>query len=331
MGNDLLKREKLHSKNNHIEKIIMENFRYIGDIKKIETINHNDINSKNFLIHSKKSKYVLKFLKNNQQKRNKQIQRILYRANKNGIKVAIPIKNESKQTLLDNVILSKFYNGKIFSGSVKELESFAYELAKLHKFLKKSKVKLQKDANIRSYELLSSKDITKIKRKIGQNPNKIDNIVKGKIEFLQQINKIHREFERKRKKFDEQLIHNDLHTDNIIFFKKNISVILDFYFMKRGTVLEDVSYSALRLSEQTSKNFKNVEKMVNLFINTYSKYNKINQNELFNFNYFLSKNSLARINHILRNRYFHDSNSWIQQLPLHLKLLDFSYKIKLEV
>ena len=323
----------MQPKKDHIEKIIIENFSYIGDIKKIETINHNDINSKNFLISSKKSKYVLKFLKNNQQKRNKQIQRILYKANQNGIKVAIPIKNESKRKIPDDVILSKFYNGKTFSGSVQELESFAYELAKLHKFLKKSRVILQEDANIQTYEVLSPKEITKIKRKIGQksNPNKIDNMIKRRLEFLQQINKIHSEFKRKRKKFGEQLIHNDLHTDNIIFFKKNISVVLDFYFMKRGTILEDVSYSALRLSEQTGKNFKNVEKMVNLFINTYSKYNKINQNELLNFNYFLSKNSLARINHILRNRYFHNSNSWVQQLPLHFKLLDFSYKIKLEV
>ena len=323
----------MHPKTDHIEKIITENFRYIRDIKKIEAINHNDINSKNFLIYSKKSKYVLKFLKNNQQKRNKQIQRILYRANQNGIKVSIPIKNESKRKILDDVILSKFYNGKTFSGSVQELESFGYELAKLHKFLKKSKVKLQKDKNIGSYKLLSPKDITRIKKIIGQssNPNKIDNMVKRRLEFLQQINQRHSEFQKKRKKFDEQLIHNDLHTDNIIFFKKNISVILDFYFMKRGTILEDVSYSALRLSEQTSKNFKNIEKMVNLFINTYSKYNKIHQNELLNLNYFLSKNSLARINHILRNRYFHDSNSWVQQLPLHFKLLDFSYKIKLEV
>jgi Ser/Thr protein kinase RdoA (MazF antagonist) len=323
----------LQPKKDHIEKIIIENFSYIGDIKKIETINHNDINSKNFLISSKKSKYVLKFLKNNQQKRNKQIQRILYKANQNGIKVAIPIKNESKRKIPDDVILSKFYNGKTFSGSVQELESFAYELAKLHKFLKKSRVILQEDANIQTYEVLSPKEITKIKRKIGQksNPNKIDNMIKRRLEFLQQINKIHSEFKRKRKKIGEQLIHNDLHTDNIIFFKKNISVVLDFYFMKRGTILEDVSYSALRLSEQTGKNFKNVEKMVNLFINTYSKYNKINQNELLNFNYFLSKNSLARINHILRNRYFHNSNSWVQQLPLHFKLLDFSYKIKLEV
>ena len=110
MGNAWLKREKLHPKTDHIEKIITENFRYIRDIKKIEAINHNDINSKNFLIYSKKSKYVLKFLKNNQQKRNKQIQRILYRANQNGIKVSIPIKNESKQKILDDVILSKFYN-----------------------------------------------------------------------------------------------------------------------------------------------------------------------------------------------------------------------------
>lgn len=322
----------MYSKNNDIGEIIAKNFSCIGDIKKIKTINHNDINSKNFLIYSKKSKYVLKFLNNNQQKRNKQIQRILYSANQNGIKVAIPIKDQSNHALQD-VVLSKFYHGKSFSGSIQELESFAYELAKLHKFLKKCKVNLQEDANIRTYDLLSSNEISRIKRKIeyNSNVNKIDMLVKRKLEFLQQVNKIHSEFKRKRKKFDEQLIHNDLHIDNIIFFKKDISVILDFYFMKRGTILEDISYSALRLSEQTSKNFKNVEKMVNLFINRYSRYNEINQNELLNLSYFLSKNSLARINHILRNRYFHNSNSWVQQLPLHFKLLDFSCRIKLEV
>ena len=331
-----MKREELYLQKNYLKEIITNDFRYIGEIRSLKPINHNDVNSKNFLVKCKKSKYVLKFLRNHQKKRNYQIQRILNKANLNGIKVAIPMKNVSKKKETDSaVFLFKFHNGKIFSGSSKELESFALELARLHKFLKKYKVRLEPERNFQTYQILSSSEFRKIKNHIQKKSaiDKTDKIVIKKLEFLKKISKSHKIFEKEYESFNfkKQLIHNDLHINNIMFSKRNVSVILDFYFMKNGVVLEDVTYSALRLAEQTSREFIEIEKIVNNFLKMYSKYNKIDNDELQNFNYFLSKNSLARINHILRNKYFYNSNLWVQQLPLHLRLLEFSYRIQLEV
>ena len=330
-----MKREELYLQKNYLKEIITNDFRYIGEIRSLKPINHNDVNSKNFLVKCKKSKYVLKFLRNNK-KRNYQIHRILNKANLNGIKVSIPMKNVSKKKETDSaVFLFKFHNGKIFSGSSKELESFALELARLHKFLKKYKVRLETERNFQTYQILSSNEFREIKNHIQKKSaiDKTDKIVIKKLEFLKKISKSHKIFEKEYESFNfkKQLIHNDLHINNIMFSKRNVSVILDFYFMRNGVVLEDVTYSALRLAEQTSRKFIEIEKIVNNFLKMYSKYNKIDNDELQNFNYFLSKNSLARINHILRNKYFYNSNLWIQQLPLHLRLLEFSYRIQLEV
>ena len=77
-----MKREELYLQKNYLKEIITNDFRYIGEIRSIKPINHNDINSKNFLVKCKKSKYVLKFLRNNK-KRNYQIHRILNKANLN--------------------------------------------------------------------------------------------------------------------------------------------------------------------------------------------------------------------------------------------------------
>ena len=73
-----MKREELYLQKNYLKEIITNDFRYIGEIRSIKPINHNDINSKNFLVECKKSKYVLKFLRNHQKKRNYQIQKILH-------------------------------------------------------------------------------------------------------------------------------------------------------------------------------------------------------------------------------------------------------------
>ena len=56
-----MKREKLYLQKNYLKEIITNDFRYIGEIRSIKPINHNDINSKNFLVECKKSKYVLKW------------------------------------------------------------------------------------------------------------------------------------------------------------------------------------------------------------------------------------------------------------------------------
>ena len=63
-----MKREELYLQKNYLKEIITNDFRYIGEIRSIKPINHNDINSKNFLVECKKSKYVLKFLRNHQKR-----------------------------------------------------------------------------------------------------------------------------------------------------------------------------------------------------------------------------------------------------------------------
>ena len=81
------------------------------------------------------------------------------------------MKNVSKKKETDSaVFLFKFHNGKIFSGSSKELESFALELARLHKFLKKYKVRLEPERNYSHlHQILSSSEFRKIKNHIQSN------------------------------------------------------------------------------------------------------------------------------------------------------------------
>ena len=50
--------------------------------------------------------------------------------------------------------------------------------------------------------------------------------------------------------------------------------------LQEGKIIEDISYSSLRLADSLGKNFLNVEKTVNYFIKKYMKYNEIDQNLL---------------------------------------------------
>ena len=61
-----MKREKLYLQKNYLKEIITNDFRYIGKIRSIKPINHNDINSKNFLVECKKSKLTIEPRFNNE-------------------------------------------------------------------------------------------------------------------------------------------------------------------------------------------------------------------------------------------------------------------------
>jgi len=213
---------------------------FLGKISSLKEIAHNDINSQNFVVTTKKGKFTIrKFKDNSKPKRIEEICNILDKCVKKGIKVIQPIKNVDGKYVdsKNKIFLTKFYEGIIFNGSTIQIKDLGKQIALLHKQLQKEK-KYRIKPRKGKYKILNTNEIGKILKIIQMKKKKdiYDKKIEKDIKMINNAVLINNKFQKKiiSIKKSEQLIHHDLHPKNILFIKNKIIVFLDFNSLRLG-------------------------------------------------------------------------------------------------
>ena len=126
-------------------------------------------------------------------------------------------------------------------------------------------------------------------------------------------------FQNVKNKFKQkQLIHHDLHPDNVIFNNNKLQAIIDFNSMRKGFVIQDISFAFFRFINISK--LKDIRKEKIIFIQTYIKYNKIEIDEEL-VDEFFKYEILKRLSFIIRKKYFHNSVRWIKDFEKNIVYL----------
>ncbi|NDF47858.1 MAG: hypothetical protein EB158_06660 [Nitrosopumilaceae archaeon] len=315
------------SEQNNLIDYLNTNYQNLG-IYKIKKIKHTDINSINFLVESKSGNYVLHSYDSLNAKRTEKICRILYRCKQNNANVSEPILN-NKNRFIDTrrkLYLTKFYDGNFFSNSSGQLCDLAKNIAQLHKVLKTIKANITADNNQKYYKLLSNKEFEAITRLANKKLYSYDKLISKNIRLLNSVTEYLKNTDHVRKY--SQLIHSDLHPKNVLFNNSKLAVILDFGAMRKGSPIEDIAFTSFRFSLFANQQNTDIKNTMKKFLKIYLSFNKL-KIEFEDEEYFLKKMILQRINYIVRNRYFDNSNLWISDTQKHLsslKLADSIFK-----
>lgn len=308
----------------------------LGTILSISQLSHNNINSVNFLIKTKNKKFVLKFFidKSTPEKMNK-ICKIMNFCTKHKIKVPQPIQN-NKRKFIDNkrlLYLTKYIEGTKFSGTKKEINDAAKQIANLHNILKACPIQYNYRTKQKSFDLLSDKELKMIQKSIRKKKrDKFDKIILKNINFISDSLIECRKFSKFLTKYrkEKQLIHYDLHQNNILFQQHKVSAIIDFQYLRQGHKIQDVVFCAFRLAEH-NKGINEILNEIVFFINSYNKQNQLKKHEIESLSDTLGYEILSRLSYIIKERYFLNSDLKINDLQKFLKFLKIWKKISKKI
>ena len=321
----------------NMQNYLKKNYPFIGEVKKIEKLKHNDINSFNYLIYTKKRQYTLRCVTDgSKSEKIETICKILNFCIKNKMKVLEPIKNKNNEYMdkKNMIYLTKYYKGNIHTGRLVEIIDLAKNLAVLHRTLIKNKIpyNYRTDVNI-YYRLLTASEIRNIKRRIERKQIKdgFDRKVYQNLDYFTECIKLDKITSTivKKLEFKRGLIHRDIHPNNVIFSKNKVSVIIDFNGMRKGRLVEDIAFTSFRFALFQTTNLDEIKKRLRLFLSTYLHYNHINYNELVHIRYFFTHEMLLKLGLILRKRYFTKSNAWTIDFDMIINFIKIVNKIEL--
>jgi len=317
-------------KNTEIIDFLSTDYSNLGEISKIKKIKHNNINSQNYFISAKKGNFVLRKFSNRYTSEDiKKICTVLTFCSKYKISVPIPIlrKNHSFVNSQKKTYLTNFYDGDFFNGSTDQLINLAKSTAKLHKILKKFPICYNLNSK-NEYNILSISELNKIKNLIDKYdyPDRHDKTLIKNFDF---VNSLLIENSNTKNLFQakKQLIHYDLHPQNILFLKNSKPVILDFNSIRRGLIIEDVAFASFRFAIFNSTKNSKLESLMKLFISEYLKNNSIENKHLTNLVSYIRIRILALLSYVLREKYFHHSDLWNLYISKHLKTLKILKKL----
>ncbi|CUR50974.1 Putative kinase [Nitrosotalea devaniterrae] len=315
---------------------LRKNYPQITPIKKIVKLRHIDLNSVNFLIYSKNGKYVLHF--NTDKTLIKKIEdvcKILRFCSENAVKVSEPIirKNGKFVDVTNNCYLTRYYEGHLYDGSVKELKELSSNIANLHKVLSTYPRRFNHTTDNKPYRILTRSELEKISKGICTKAkfSSIDKKVFRNISFITEcIEKDISEAEIMNKiKSSKQLIHSDLHPKNVIFNNGKVSAIIDFNSLRIGEIEEDLAFASYRFASYKKRNVREIKNHVTNFIDTYKKYHPITKERTKLVCYFFRHITLQRLCYIIRTHYFKKSDLWMSDFDKHLNLLKLQNKIEI--
>ena len=180
-------------------------------------------NSDSYYFQTKNGKYVLRYIHDHpSSSKIEQTCKILRYLKKNTMSVQDLI-NTDNDKFCDSknfIYVTKFYEGILSKGTFAEIKDLAMNVALLHKFLYKTKIKFDFEHDIDpSFRILTLFDINRIRKIIVQMENKtgFDNKILNSLEFLKQIVSEQKKKQIKLRSYKFQLIHNDLSEKNEVF------------------------------------------------------------------------------------------------------------------
>jgi len=322
---------KIENNKKLIEKYIYDNYS-LKPISEIKYLKHNDINSKNFIFQTSNDEYILKFINEPQPKQKiEKIAKILDFCIKNNCKVSKPIKNK-KQSFFDsknNAFLIKYFKGNNYCGTKLEYMNAIKSIAIFHKTLAKYNETYNYKTNDKFFKIFKTNELSDISKKIKEKKSldNFDKKVLTEIEFIRSqilINDTFMDF-IKTQKINKQLIHHDLHYENMIFNNGTVSGIIDFIDLRKGYLIEDVVFAAFKFLTFSAKIKKISKKDMNSFLDEYSKYNFLSDKEKDLALSFLRKKFLSKISFILKKRYYSKADAWevdFEKYTKNLKLIE---------
>ena len=320
----------VYTKINQTEIKIIENKFNIGKILSFTGIKKG-IENTNYLIKSKKGKYILTiFEKRVNTKDLPFFMKLMYGLSKLKIKCPEPVRSLNGKYLIKlrnkNACIVSFLDGKDKKNlSPKDCYVVGKNIAKLHNASKKLKL-YRKNA-------LAVPKLNKLLASINKRINKVQKNILGDMrheyKFLRRL---------WPKNLNSGIIHCDLFIDNIFFYKKKYYGIIDFYFSANDFLAYELSIciNALCFNRRGRKYFLNKSKSTNL-IKGYEKIRKLTNNEKKYFN-ILCRGSALR--YLLTRAYDYlntpkdayikikDPREYIQKLKYHQNINSFEDYLK---
>ena len=302
----------------------------LGKIKIFKGIKKG-IENTNYLIKSKKGKYILTiFEKRVDAKDLPFFMKLMYGLSKLKIKCPEPVRSINGKYLIKlrnkNACIVSFLNGKDKKNlSPKDCYVVGKNIAKLHNASKKLKL-YRKNA-------LAVPKLNKLLASINKRINKVQKNILGDMrheyKFLRRL---------WPKNLNSGIIHCDLFIDNIFFYKKKYYGIIDFYFSANDFLAYELSIciNALCFNRRGRKFFLDKSKSTNL-IKGYEKIRKLTNNEKKYFN-ILCRGSALR--YLLTRAYDYlntpkdayikikDPREYIQKLKYHQNINSFEDYLK---
>ena len=320
----------VYTKINQTEIKIIENKFSIGKIFSFSGIKKG-IENTNYLIKSKKGKYILTiFEKRVNTKDLPFFMKLMYGLSKLKIKCPEPVRSLNGKYLIKlrnkNACIVSFIDGKDKKNlSPKDCYVVGKNIAKLHNASKKLKL-YRKNA-------LAVPKLNKLLASINKKINKVQKNILGDMrneyKFLSRL---------WPKNLNSGIIHCDLFIDNIFFYKRKYYGIIDFYFSANDFLAYELSIciNALCFNRRGRKYFLNKSKSTNL-IKGYEKIRKLTNNEKKYFN-ILCRGSALR--YLLTRAYDYlntpkdayikikDPREYIQKLKYHQNISSFKDYLK---
>jgi len=306
-------------------KFLKTNYLQLKKITKVSLL-HQHVNGKSYLINSEKGKFILKyFLDNSKPEKIERMCEILHSGSFNS-KVEEPVlnKNGTYVHYKEKCYLTKYYEGNEPQGNIKEMKDLAYQLARLHQSLKKTKIPFNYKTHFRLYLILKKSELKHIHTKILRKKklDQFDRNLLNNIHSLEDCINYDLKISLSNKFLHpKQLIHNDLHMKNLLFKNCSLQAFVDFTTMKKGYPIEDVSFCALRFALIKNKKKEKINEIIKPFLKIYQNYNTIPPQHLENFSFFLSHKILSGLSFILKNHYYKSWYLWDCDLEKYFNLL----------
>jgi Ser/Thr protein kinase RdoA (MazF antagonist) len=297
-------------------KYLRDNYPALGPIRNIILLEHNNINSTNYILTAGDNKYVLRhFTDGSTPDKMEKICRILIFCLDNQANVIQPIKNKFNcyADRRRNLYLTRYYEGESYDGTNAGLQDAARNLAVLHLALSRVPIRYNYRGNHGYYQHTDEQELagmeTIIKHK--QAKDEIDEKVLENLEYLTKSFSENALLSQRLIRANEikQLIHYDFHPGNVIVKNNRVVAILDFNAMRKGETIEDVAFASFRFSCSGENHPNEIKKRIKLFIDNYLQYNDVDR-PLACLDYYLIHKILGRLSFILRRRYFSGSDSW---------------------
>ncbi len=284
------------------------------------------IENTNYLIRTKKNKYILTIFEKRVQKKDLPFfMSLMDKLNNYNINCPKPQKNKTRNYLITiknkPASIVSFVEGKDKNKlNINDCHVIGKNIAKLH--TASNKIKLYRKNS------MSSNSWSKILNKIG---NKCKNIYPSLKELMRTNLK---EIKNKwPKKIPKGIIHGDLFIDNIFFKKNKFHGYIDFYFASNDFLMYEIAIciNALCFDKKKTKFIFNKKKSTNL-IKGYSSIRKLSTKEKKSLNILCRG---AALRYLLTRTYDYlytpksaiikikDPREYIQKLKIHGKLSSF--------
>ena len=284
------------------------------------------IENTNYLIRTKKNKYILTIFEKRVQKRDLPFfMSLMDKLNNHNINCPKPQKNKIGNYLITiknkPASIVSFVEGKDKNKlKIKDCYEIGKNIARLHIVSKKIKLYRKNSMSLNSW----SKLINKIGNKYTKIEINLNELIKTSFADIKK---------RWPKKLTSGIIHGDLFIDNIFFKKNKFHGYIDFYFAANDFFMYEIAIciNALCFDKKNRKFIFNRKKSKN-FLKGYSSLRKLSKNE---------KNSLntlckgAALRYLLTRTYDYlntpksaiikikDPHEYIQKLKVHNKFSNF--------